>query len=339
MRPDQIRKHPNAADPNALDPAQAAIPVTVLTGYLGAGKTTLLNRILTEQHGKRYGVVVNEFGEIGIDGDLIVSSDETVLEMNNGCLCCTVRQDLVGALEEMVRQADHLDGILIETTGLAAPAPIAQTFMLEDGAFDWLHLDAIVTVADAAHFDLAKGGSDELREQLVFANIVLLNKADLVSAERLKEVEAQIRTLSPEAKIIRTTRCEIAPEQILAVNAFDLERQLSETASDAPASHHHHDHSITSVSLVTDRPIHPDEFQLWIHRVVIQAEAEVLRSKGVLDFEGETRPFVFQGVQRMLDGDLYGEWPQDAPRRSRMVFIGRDLDEAALRQGFEACLR
>src|SRR5436309_4116634 len=221
------------------------IPVTVLTGYLGAGKTTLLNRILSENHGKRYAVVVNEFGEIGIDNDLIVESDEEVYEMNNGCICCTVRGDLIRVVEGLMKRPGRFDGILVETTGLADPAPVAQTFFMDDDVRAKAKLDAVVTVADAKHLTARLGDAPEAEEQIGFADVILLNKTDLVGAEELKDIERRIRAINPHAIIHRTERCAIPLDKVLDRGAFDLERILTldpDFLEGHDHDHHDHDH-------------------------------------------------------------------------------------------------
>ncbi|MGL4404741.1 MAG: CobW family GTP-binding protein, partial [Notoacmeibacter sp.] len=221
--------------------AQNAVPVTVLTGYLGAGKTTLLNRILSEQHGQRYAVIVNEFGEIGIDNDLIVESDEEIYEMNNGCVCCTVRGDLIRVVEGLMRRPGRFDAIIIETTGLADPAPVAQTFFMDDDVRAKTKLDAVVAVADAKHLPLRLKDSKEAAEQLAFADVVLLNKTDLVTPAELASLERTIRSINPTARIHRTERSAIALDQVLNRGAFDLNRILENDPHFLEAHDHHHD--------------------------------------------------------------------------------------------------
>ncbi|MGO4736130.1 GTP-binding protein [Bosea sp. 2KB_26] len=314
------------------------IPVTVLTGYLGAGKTTLLNRILTEDHGKKFAVIVNEFGEAGIDGDLVVGADEEIFEMNNGCICCTVRGDLIRILDGLMKRKGKFDAIIVETTGLADPAPVAQTFFVDQDVGDATKLDAVVTVTDAKWLKDRLKDAPEAKNQIAFADVIILNKTDLVTAEELAGVEAAIRAINPYAKLHKTTRCDVAIDKLLDRNAFDLDRILDiEPDFLESGHHHHHSDDVRSMSFTIPGDVDPDKFMPWINDISQAQGPNILRSKGILSFKDEPRRFVFQGVHMILDGDLQRDWKADEKRESRLVFIGRDLDENELRKGFMAC--
>jgi G3E family GTPase len=341
------------------------IPVTVLTGYLGAGKTTLLNRILSEPHGQKYAVIVNEFGEIGIDNDLIVGADEEVFEMNNGCICCTVRGDLVRIIDGLMRRQGKFDAIIVETTGLADPAPVAQTFFVDETVGRKTRLDAVVTVADAKWLSDRLKDAPEAKNQIAFADVILINKTDLVKPDELAEIEARIRGLNPYAKVHRTQRCEIALHEVLGRNAFDLDRILDLEPEFLDGDHdhdhddHHHDHDhdghdhshghhrglkhyhdeeMQSLSLATREPLDADKFFPWVQDLVQKEGPNILRCKGILSFEDDPERFVFQGVHMILDGDHQRPWNDGEKRESRIVFIGRNLPQEKIREGFQGCI-
>ncbi len=354
------------------------IPVTVLTGYLGSGKTTLLNRILTEDHGKRYAVIVNEFGEIGIDNDLIVESDEEIYEMNNGCVCCTVRGDLIRVVEGLTRRAGRFDAIVVETTGLADPAPVAQTFFMDDDVRAKTRLDAVVAMVDAKHLPLRLKDSREAEDQIAFADIVIVNKTDLVSPEELAMVERTVRAINPSARIHRATRAGLPIAEVLDRGAFDLKRVLADDphfleaddhdhvcGPDCDHDHHHHhghDHAhhhhghdhdhhhdhdhgamapihdvtVKSVSL-RGGTMDPQRFFPWIDKITQMEGPNILRLKGILAFKDDPDRFVIQGVHMIVEGDHQRPWKDGEKHESRLVFIGRELDEDRLRRSFEAC--
>jgi G3E family GTPase len=336
-------------------------PVTVLTGYLGAGKTTLLNRILSEPHGKKYAVIVNEFGEIGIDNDLVVGADEEVFEMNNGCVCCTVRGDLIRIIDGLMRRQGKFDAIIIETTGLADPAPVAQTFFVDDAVGRKTKLDAVVTVADAKWLKERLKDAPEAKNQIAFADVILVNKTDLVDPDELREVELRIRGINPYATVLATERCRVPLPEVLGRNAFDLDRILDlepEFLAGNGRDHHHHDHDehhhhhghdhhglkhyhdeeMQALSFTSDKPLDPDKFFPWVQDLVANDGPNILRTKGILSFKDDAERFVFQGVHMILDGDHQRPWGADEKRLSRIVFIGRNLNEEKIRQGFEACI-
>lgn len=317
----------------------ARTPVTVLTGYLGAGKTTLLNRILSERHGRRYAVIVNEFGELGIDNDLVVGVEEEVFEMNNGCVCCTVRGDLIRIITGLMKRRAGFDGILIETTGLADPAPVAQTFFADADVAERAQIDAVVTVVDAAHLEARLDDSREAAEQIAFADVIVLNKADLVDETTLARLEQRIRGMNAYARILHSRHCDVPLEAVLDLGAFDLERILSVEPEFLQEHHHHHSHDedVQSVSLRTSRPLDVRRFEQWIDGILQTQGVDILRCKGILALAGDERRYVFQSVHMMAQGTETQAWAAHEARESRLVFIGRRLDAEALREGFEAC--
>jgi G3E family GTPase len=320
-----------------MSEGDAKVPVTVLTGYLGAGKTTLLNRILSEDHGKKYAVVINEFGELGVDNDLVVDTDEEVFEMNNGCICCTVRGDLIRIVGGLMKRRGKFDGIIIETTGLANPAPVAQTFFVDETVRAKTRLDAIVTVVDAKHLPARLSDSKEAANQIAFADVIVLNKTDLVTQEELEAVERSIRAINRFAAIHRTSRAALPIGDVLDRGAFDLSRVLEEVPDFLVNDDHEHDDDVTSVSLEVDQPIDPEKFNLWISGLLAEKGPDLLRTKGILQYPGDGRRFAFQAVHMIADGGFIGPWPDGDSRHSRIVFIGRNLSRPQLRRGFEAC--
>ena len=366
----------------------ARIPVTILTGYLGAGKTSLLNRILSQDLGRRYAVIVNEFGEIGIDGDLIIGGDEELFEMNNGCVCCTVRGDLIRTLHALLNRpmsmgasgdpsAAAFDAILIETTGLADPGPVAQTFFVDAFLLARTRLDSVTTLVDARHIDARLADSREAAEQIAFADLIVLNKTDLVDEAGLQAIEARLRGLNPLATIQRALRANIDPTQVLGRGGFELDRivekepQFLQAATaqgqaghgdpghvhdedcdhggvhdgahrgahhgDNAAHDHRHDDDIRSVCLSHSQPMDAAKVSDWLKALLAAQGARILRTKGIIDVQGESRRLVVQAVHHLLEGEFQSAWPAGVSHQSRLVFIGRQLDDAALQAGFEGC--
>lgn len=313
------------------------IPVTILTGYLGAGKTTLLNRILTQAHGQKIAVIANEFGEIGIDNQLIVDADEEIFEMNNGCICCTVRGDLIRIINKLLRRRDKFDRIAIETTGLADPAPVIQTFFVDEDLSEQTHLDAVVTVVDAKHIS-QHWDADEAIEQIAFADRILLNKLDLVTDEELAALEQKIRQINALAKIYRTQNSEVDLDCVLGINAFDLDRALAIDPQFLGEEAHEHDATVGSVALVAPGAIDAQKLQTWIGELLRTQGQDIFRMKGILNIANDDRRFVFQGVHMIFDGRIDRPWQATEARKNELVFIGRNLDEARLRAAFLACL-
>jgi G3E family GTPase len=315
------------------------IPVTVLTGYLGAGKTTLLNRILTENHGKKIAVIENEFGEVGIDNELVIDADEEIFEMNNGCICCTVRGDLIRILGQLLRRPERLDHILIETTGLADPAPVIQTFYMDDELAGEMELDGVVTLVDAGHVELHLDDSHECEEQIAFADLIVLNKTDLVDGSALDRLEERIGQINKVAKVHRTTNAEISIDRVVGIKAFDLQQKLEIDPGflEEDPEDHEHDSTVTSVGIDIPGDLDGQRLNSWISKLLQEKGPDIFRSKGVLSISGSDERFVFQAVHMLFTGEAERPWG-DTPRRNQMVFIGRNLDREALEEGFRKCL-
>jgi G3E family GTPase len=315
------------------------IPATVITGFLGAGKTTLLNNILRNRSGRKVAVIVNEFGEVGIDGQLVFDDqNEQLIEFNNGCLCCTVRGDLIETLERIRDRAGDIDAILIETTGLADPAPVASTFFVSDEVRSTARLDAFITVVDAVNFEQSFDENEEAREQIGFADIVLINKTDLATEGDLRHLEQRIARLNPMAKIYRTTRSEIDLSLILSTDAFQLDAKLQVDPQFLDDHEHEHDASIGSIVLRAERPVDMNRFMSWANMLVQQQTGGILRTKGVFNARGFNERVLFQSVRMLTSMSRLAAWEDVVSRRTEYVIIGHNLDRAALEAGFADCL-
>ncbi|MBP1861725.1 CobW family GTP-binding protein [Rhizobium herbae] len=313
------------------------LKTTILTGFLGAGKTTLLNRILSLGSAERVAVIVNEYGEVGIDGQLVVQTKDEIVELNNGCICCTVRDDLIAAIRSLLASGRPIDRFIIETSGLADPAPVIQSFILDEVLSARLELDAIVTVVDARHIS-RQLSQEEAVEQISFADVLLLNKIDLEDEYRLIEIEQDLSRRNPLARIIRTSSCDVELADVLGIGAFDLKNILAIDPNILDEHAHEHDQTIGCVAIRDYEALDPAALNRWLTRLVQEIGTDLFRMKGVLNFAGEARRYVFHGVHMTLEGRPGKIWQPSEARLSDLVFIGRNLDERSLREGFRSCL-
>ncbi len=321
------------------------IPVTILTGFLGSGKTTLLNYILTEKHGHRIAVIENEFGEINIDSDLVLSAEEEIFELTNGCICCvgTARADLLRILQKLMERRERIDHILVETSGLADPTPVAATFFLDDPAVRQVVLDAIVTLVDAKHAGrhlddpTLQHGDNQAVDQIVIADRIVLNKTDLVGETELDTLEQRVRTLNSTAPILRSSHARVALGEILGIGAFNLSRTMAIEPGFLDEHAHQHDPTLDSISLTFEAAFDHARLEAWLDALLEVRGDDIFRLKGILAFAGDSRRFVLQAVHRIRDIRPADAWGAERPN-SRLVFIGRLPDRATLEAGLAACL-
>jgi G3E family GTPase len=319
------------------------IPVTILTGFLGAGKTTLLNRILTEQHGEKIAVIENEFGETGVDNDILVADrEEQIVEMNNGCVCCTVRGDLVRILGELGARRERgeikFDRVIIETTGLANPGPVAQTFFMDEKIHDRYLLDAVVTVVDAKHGPKQLDQHDEARRQVGFADRILVSKTDLVAEEDARALMQRLRQMNPRAQQKKVHFGEADIREILDIRGFNLNAVLELAPDFLVSDHHEHNDEVTSFVWKDPRPLHMEKIETFLSLMVQNYGEDLLRYKGILNVQGEPRRMIFQGVHMLMGGTPGKPWAQGEARESVMVFIGRQLPRRLFEEGLAYCV-
>jgi G3E family GTPase len=311
------------------------IPVTLLTGYLGAGKTTVLNHLLEHRRDKRFAVIVNEFGDIGVDGELIETGSEELIELSSGCICCVVRGDLIRTLRRLLKREARLHGILIETTGVANPSPVIQTFFADQTLAAQCRLDAVVTVVDALNIARQLQSGTDAQDQIALASVILLNKT--AGLGKTHETLAQLRALNPFAPIVQIDRGKVDPSLVTDTDAFELER-IDERFKTLELDHGHVARDgIGTLALTTDHPLDEAHLQRWLQDLLAVHGANILRTKGIIWVDGNNRKLVVQAVHKLLEGDYISKWDHPGPRTSRLIFIGRNLDADALRAGFLNC--
>ena len=322
-------------------PKEKLIPVTLLTGFLGSGKTTLLNHILKNKHGKRIAVIENEFGDTDIDSDLLIGKSDEIFEMKNGCICCSVRSDLIETLNRLMNRQDKFDYVVIEGTGLASPGPVAQAFLLENEINQSLFLDGIITLIDSKNAWNHLKDVEVAWEQIAFSHVLLLNKSDLVSHEELKNLENHVRAINPTAILFNTKNAQIDLNHLIDIGGFDLSNvNLSDNEfldHGLHDNHHEHESEITSVSIACSGTIDPDKFNHWLRMLLIMEGMDVFRSKGILNAKNSDKRYIFQSVYMLFEGRFEDPW-NNRSKENKMVFIGRNLNKKRLEKGIQSCI-
>jgi G3E family GTPase len=314
------------------------IPVTIVTGFLGSGKTTLVNRILTERHGQRIAVILNEIGEVNLDSEFVLQADEDLKVMNNGCLCCTVRDDLSRICLELVERGLPFDAMLIETTGLADPSPVAQTFILDERINQHYYLDGVVTIVDAKHIEKNLIEAKETQEQIGFADRIILNKSDLLTDEENARLKERLSAMNSQAKLYESVHCDVPIRELFGIEAFDLNSRLEITPALGKAFHEHsHDDDVESVYLEVLAPLNLPRFERFMSLAVEELGGQLLRYKGVVYVAGVENRFLFQGVHAMMGANMDRPWKPGETRKTQIVFIGRYIPKEVLREGLEMC--
>jgi G3E family GTPase len=312
------------------------IPITVITGFLGAGKTTLLKHLLSQDHGRQLAIIVNEFGEIGIDQQLVIGVEEEILEMNNGCLCCNVRSDLVRTLLDLIPQKHRFDGIVIETTGLANPAPIIHTVASHPMLNFSYEMDAVVTLVDAKHLGLSLHQDAEAMEQIAYADLILMNKVDLCEEQVLEKLVEEISHINNQAPVLFTEYARVDFSQVFNRHAYDLSRQQAIREEGEKHSHHHqHALAVQSISFSFEGSLSAEGFQAWMEALNRHPRMQLYRYKGIINLEGDDDRIVFQGVHQLFESDSDRPWRSDEVRLNQFVFIGKNLDEELIRYAMQ----
>ncbi|QXE01041.1 GTP-binding protein [Terribacillus sp. DMT04] len=321
---------------------QKKIPVSIITGFLGSGKTTLVNRILRDVRSSNTAVIINEFGATGIDGKFVEETKEEIIEINNGCICCNVRGDLIRILKDLLvrahKEGTQLQRVVIETTGLANPAPVIQTFLMDDVMRYWFEIDCVSTVVDSLHIDGQLSEHEIAREQIAFADQIILNKQDLISQDKRNALIVRMQQMNPEAEIFNVQDSEVPLDKLLHVYSFSLDHTLRIRPDFLEQHHHHHHDDIQAIVLRDDRPLDAKRLDMWFSYLVQVKGESLFRYKGILHVAGEKRRVLFQGVHMLFASTIDREWKQGEMKQNELVFIGKDLNEEELRTGFAFCL-